>query len=309
MDEFIVGAEREVMPFLNVGVTYMHRELGRTLEDVQIVPYSAILDPPPPAIRTSASTSSTTRTQPYFPKPTRNYDAVTLKVEKRLNDNWQLLASYTWSRLWGNYEGYFRRDNGQSDPFVTSAFDFPYLSRPTTRSIPGLAVHAAKRACCPATARTSSNVYGSYRLRYGLNFGLSLKAQSGIPITKLGYNEIYGNGGEILLEPRGESGRGPSTTNVGIHFDYPIDLKMVSPGLEGKTLELSLDVFNLFDQQEGVNFEYEYEVGGTVNPPEWLTEAPYEIAVCGEACINPDFAKPTDYMDPRQIVLAARVRF
>ena len=34
-------------------------------------------------------------------------------------------ASYRWSRLWGNFEGFFRNDNGQSDPAITSLFDFP----------------------------------------------------------------------------------------------------------------------------------------------------------------------------------------
>jgi hypothetical protein len=311
LDEFIVGAEREVIPFLNVGVSYMHRALGRTLEDIAIVPYSAILD----TLATHEEFGEyiiDNPGAPYWPKPTRNYDAVSVKVEKRLSNDWQVLASYTYSRLRGNYEGYFRRDNGQSDPFITSAFDFPYLynTAPHERDYEIWEYTAATDGVLPSDRPHVLNVYGSYRLNYGVTIGLSLKVQSGIPITKLGYNENYGNGGEILLEPRGASGRGPKTSNVGLHVDYPIDLTKTASGIGIKTLELSVDVFNVFNQQEGVNFEYEYEIGGTVDPQEWLLNPPgqYDIKACPD-CVNPDFKKPTDYMDPRQIVLALRAGF
>ena len=305
LDEFIVGAEREVIPFLNVGLSYMHRALGRTLEDIAIVPYSAIIDTSAAGHQEFGEYIIDNPGPPYFPKPTRNYDAVTFKVEKRLHNDWQVLASYTYSKLRGNYEGYFRRDNGQSDPFITSAFDFPYLLDPDVWQ------YTSENGPLPSDRPHVLSVYGSYRLRYGLNLGLSLKVQSGIPITKLGFNENYGNGGEIVLEPRGGPDgdrRSPATGNVGLHLDYPIDLAMLGPGMAGKTLEVSVDVFNLLDQQEGINYEYEYEIGGTVNPPQRLTEPPYTMVPCPD-CVNPDFGKPVDYMDPRQIVLALRLHF
>jgi hypothetical protein len=34
-------------------------------------------------------------------------------------------ASYRYARLRGTYEGFYRDDNGQSDPGITSLFDFP----------------------------------------------------------------------------------------------------------------------------------------------------------------------------------------
>ena len=41
------------------------------------------------------------------------------------SNNWSLQASYRWSRLRGTFEGFFRDDNGQSDPGITSLYDFP----------------------------------------------------------------------------------------------------------------------------------------------------------------------------------------
>jgi hypothetical protein len=85
---------------------------------------------------------------------------------------------------------------------------------------------------------------------------------------------------------------------VGVHLEYPIALNTAV-----KTLDVSLDVFNLFDRQTGVDYEYQSELGGTVNPPPGLGIEP-----CPE-CADPDFGKPTDYQDPQQILLALRAHF
>ena len=45
-------------------------------------------------------------------EPTPDYDAVEVFADKRFGDNWRLQASYRWSRLEGNIEGFFRNDNG-----------------------------------------------------------------------------------------------------------------------------------------------------------------------------------------------------
>ena len=76
-----------------------------------------------------------------FPKAVRNYDAVTVYFTKTFADLWLAQASYTWSRLYGNYSGLFRPETGQLDPNINSDFDL--LSLTTTAT-----------ARCPATART-----------------------------------------------------------------------------------------------------------------------------------------------------------
>ena len=54
-----------------------------------------------------------------------DYNAFELEADKRFSNNWSLQASYRYSRTTGNFEGFFRNDNGQSDPGITSLFDFP----------------------------------------------------------------------------------------------------------------------------------------------------------------------------------------
>jgi len=291
VDEIVVGAEREVIPFLSVGLSYMHRRLGRTLEDVQVVPYSDLL-----AGEDFGEYVITNPGPPLFPEPRRDYDAVTLKVEKRLHDAWQLLATYTWSRLWGNYEGYFRRDNGQSDPFITSAFDFPYLSDPDVWQ------YTSESGSLPSDRPHVFGAYGSYRLGMGLEIGLRLKVESGTPITKLGYNYIYASEAEILLESRGASGRTPTTSDVGLHLEYPIVLCRDPARLGIKAVEVSLDLFNIFNQQKAVYVDDIFEFGGSVQGE------PYGPEACAE-CANADFGKAWVFQSPRQAVLAVRARF
>ncbi|MCK4413796.1 MAG: TonB-dependent receptor [Candidatus Eisenbacteria sp.] len=290
-DEFIVGAEREVIPFLTVGLTYLHRELGRTLEDVQEVAYSELL-----AGADFGEYVITNPGAPLFPEPKRDYDAVTLKVEKRLRDNWQLLASYTWSQLRGNYEGYFRRDNGQSDPFITSAFDFPYLLDPEIWQ------YTSASGPLPSDRPHVFSAAGSYRLGNGLDIGLRLRIQSGTPITKLGYNYYYASESEILLEERGASGRTPTTKSVGLHLGYPIAIPEGIFGLGIEQVEASIDIFNLLNEQEEFYVDTMAEVGGSVQGP------PYSPTAC-PSCANPDFGKAYAFQGPRQIRFALRARF
>jgi len=293
-DEFIVGVEREAIPHLTVGLTYMHRELGRTLEDVQEVAYSDLL-----ADSSFGEYIITNPGAPLFPAPKRDYDAVTLRVEKRLHDNWQMLASYTWSRIWGNYEGYFRRDNGQSDPFITSAFDFPYLLDPDVWQ------YTSANGTLPSDRPHVFNAYGSYRFGNGLDVGMGLKIQSGTPITKLGYNWIYDTEAEILLEERGESGRTPATTDLGLHLEYPIILSEDASSMGIKAIEVSLDVFNVLNQQKAVYIDDLYEIGGSVQGPPY---SPDWAGPCAE-CANEDFKKAWAFQPPRRMVLALRARF
>ncbi len=283
-DEYIASVEREVLPFFNIGVSYINRRLGRTLEDVALSTYSGILNG-----TESFGSYFITNPSPELgsPKPSRNYDAVTLKLDKRLHESWQMLGSYTWSRLEGNYEGYFRRENGQPDPFITSLFDFPYLKDPDIFKYlieDGLLLNDRTHVF---------NLFGSYGFDFKLKAGLSFKVQSGIPKTKLGFNEVY-LGAEIPIEERGGSGRTPTTTDIGLHFDYPL-------GLGGSNIDLIFDVFNIFNQQKELDYEHEFERGGAINPA--LGGGPFPEFE------NPDFGKPVVFQQPRQIRFAARTRF
>ena len=59
-----------------------------------------------------------------FATPIRRYQAFELEANKNFSHNFLLRANFRFAKLYGNYEGLFRNDNGQSDPGISSLFDF-----------------------------------------------------------------------------------------------------------------------------------------------------------------------------------------
>jgi hypothetical protein len=137
-NEWVVGGEYTVVRGLDVGVRYVHRDIGRVLEDVQSYPLVAtslglpgaatadyVLTNPGPGTRVVQDLPGVNIS---FESPVHTYNAVEFTANKRLANHWSLTSSYRWSRLTGNFEGFFRNDNGQSEASRRST-----TIRPTTR--------------------------------------------------------------------------------------------------------------------------------------------------------------------------------
>ena len=188
-----------------------------------------------------------------FPLVVHNYKAVEIEVNKAFANNWMLRANWRIARLSGNYEGAFRNDNGQTDPNISSLFDF-------TNGFIGML--GQQYAVGPLnTDRTHVvNVYASYvfssTFLKNLELGAGVNFQSGTPINKLGDHPSYGNSGEVPLGGRGALGRMPVTGTVNVHLDRPFKVT------EKSQLHLTADLFNitnnkvvtLYDQSYQINF-------------------------------------------------------
>ena len=103
------------------------------------------------------------------PKPERTYDAITLSVNKRFSKNWLARASYTYSRLIGNYDGLYQAEQNYFAPNGNNAYDTPDLyanqngplpnDRPHLAHVDGFYTHADRqrrhhlRACRSRRAR------------------------------------------------------------------------------------------------------------------------------------------------------------
>jgi outer membrane receptor protein involved in Fe transport len=321
-DEFVVGFDREVLPHTSVGVNYIHRNTGRVLEDVANCPSAAYFEDSTSGICNSVAyiltnPSSATPINPdviaadprfadvSFADPKHVYDAVQFSWNTRFTNNWSMLASYQWSRLRGNFEGFYRDDNGQSDPGISSLYDFPQ-NDPTYTSIgvPQFGFEGDIRflgdpnGILPLDRPQQFKVFGQY-LWGNLNLGLGLFAGSGAPLTPLTTSPVYGNGGEIPDAARGSGIQTVDGFKTRTPFQRQVDFQAAYDWKLGgeRRVTLLADVFNLFDQQivQGYDNFTSLTFGGGPNP---------------------NFGQPTSQIlagpqiqTPRQIRIGARFSF
>jgi hypothetical protein len=178
-----------------------------------------------------------------FPNPVRKYKAFELELNKRFSDGWQLLSNFRIASLRGNYEGHLRNDNGQTDPGISSLFDF-------TAGDFNLLGDQFAVGPLNTDRRFNSNIYGNYSFvkdrgfltaNYltGLNLGLGFHMESGVPISNFLPHPVYLNAGEIPVGGRGSLGRTPFYAQVDLHADYPWNIN------ERAKLTFIADFFNV----------------------------------------------------------------
>ncbi len=212
-----------------------------------------------------------------FPNPSRIYKSGEFIVNKRFS-NLQFYGSYVLSKLYGNYQGSFRSDNGQQDPNISSMFDFTNSDgRLTGQDIPGV---------LNSDRRHQFKLFSNYVWR-NFNVGASWLPTSGTPITNLLAHPAYLNAGEIPVcpngtftcpgGPRGAYGRTPWTYDFNFHADYTIKLG------ERARLKFIADLFNVFDEQKAIRVNQWSQLNGGTPNPDFLKPGlqqfadPYEI--------------------------------
>ena len=160
-----------------------------------------------------------------FPDPVRKYKAFEFELNKRFANRWQLLSNFRIASLRGNYEGHLRNDNGQTDPGISSLFDF-------TQGLFNLLGDQFSVGPLNTDRRFVSNIYASYgfsrnhtgwngRFLNGLNLGMGYHMESGIPISEFLPHPVYLNAGEVPVGGRGKLGRTPFFNQLDLHADYP----------------------------------------------------------------------------------------
>jgi hypothetical protein len=311
VNEILTGFEYEARPGLNLGVRYIHRDIPRVLEDVQPFPMVAfdlglpgtqsidyVLTNPGPSTSVQGDLGAA------FETPIHRYNAVEVTADKRLSNRWALQASYRYSRLRGTYEGFFRDDNGQSDPGITSLFDFPTNDPSyTSVGVPQFGYRGDVRLLgalgagpLPLDRPHQFKAFGNYGFDMGLNLGIGLIVSSGKPLTALAANPVYDSPGEIPETARGAGfqtvdgflTRTPTQYDTAIHADYRLRL--------GRKEHISLlaDVFNLFNRQIPLDYDPN-------------TETTFQV-------LNPDFGQASRFNlsqleTPRQIRIGVRYEF
>jgi len=307
INEFLLGGEYEVRPNLSVGAKFSYRDLGRVIEDFLIIDSGGYF------IANPGSGLGTTMTFYDYstveaPKAKRTNTSIELSARKKFSNNWQVLSSYVWSRLEGNYDGTFQNSTGQLDPNINSAFDYADFLVNADGRLSNERVHQWK-------------FDGSYEVPRGalsgLNLGLSTRWLSGFPLNAYGHSFLYANW-EYYLVPRGSAGRGPSDWEADLQVSYPVRFG------GNKRLNLFMDIFNLFDRQEAIQLDERYNLiedggcsgipesacnhdNGIVTNPGTLTPV-FTISDPRATATNPDYLnKGMAFTAPRSIRLGVRL--
>ena len=180
-----------------------------------------------------------------FPDPVHIYKALEIEVNKRFSNNWQLLSNVRFASLRGNFEGHFRNDNGQTDPAISSLFDF-------TEGEFNLLGDQTAVGPLNTDRTTVFNIYANYvfskdsgfgRSLAGLNLGFGLHGESGVPINEFLAHPVYNNQGEVPVGGRGSLGRTNWFTRLDLHADYRWNLS------EKTRLVFIGDFFNVTNSQ------------------------------------------------------------
>lgn len=269
-EEYVAGAEYEVANNLSLGIQGIYRRLGRVIEDISVDGgNSYFITNPGGWYYENPVTGIPLDTPAFFPRPSRIYRAIELKMNKRFSNNWQMYASLLWSRNKGNYGGLFRQDNGQLDPNITSLYDLPDLLN-------------GAYGLLPNDHKWQFKMYGSYRFNFGLITGLNMSWYTGTPISMMGAHSTYGPN-ERFVTPRGSAGRTPTINRWDLHLEYPMHFGNMD-------LAFIVDVFNLFNTQKALTVDQEWTIMDQ-NEAAGLTPE--------EQKTNDDWGKPTSFQSPR----------
>ena len=317
-NELVLGFERELSAGTTFGVRYVFRNMPRVLEDVANCPMAAyeraatagacatvdyILTNPSvdTPINAGAIAGDRSFAAVKFDDPVHKYNSLEFTLNKR-GANWNTMTSYRYSRLRGNFEGFYRDDNGQSDPAISSLYDFPTNDPTYVGQFPGsgdIRFLGLADGILPLDRPHQVKLYGNYTFTMGLNLGAGINLSSGKPLTQMVANPNYSSAGEIPTTPRGAGIQTVDGFMERTPFESQLDLQASwSRSLGGKKITFLADVFNLFNQQRITNYDQNLQLNAG---------AP-----------NPDFGKPVNsllsgtppqFQAPRNMRVGVRFEF
>jgi hypothetical protein len=233
--ELVFGLEHELSARMSLSGRYVHKQIDRAIEDVGVIdPFLGevfyIANP-----GEGAATHIVGEEFPSLPKVKRDYDAFELKLRKRFSNRWEADASYTLSRLYGNYPGLASSDEiARTAPNVTRLFDAIYMA------FDDHATPVFGRLNTDRPHQFKANVYYQFPTQTGVS--ATFVVASGIPISR---QTNMGSTTPVFYDGRLTDGRTPVFNQTNLQLQQDIRL----PGSE-KRFQVTVNVLNLFDQDE-----------------------------------------------------------
>ncbi|WP_226663678.1 TonB-dependent receptor [Microbulbifer aggregans] len=221
-----------------------------------------------------------------MPDLKREYTAVDLFLERPFDGKWEARVDYTYSKLQGNNEGQVKSEFGQDNISKTQDWDVAEIM-------------AFSDGYLANDRRHQLKLRGSYALTEELMIGANMSIKSGMPVSCLGlynpdgtideasdaadpvgYGPSYHTCFGSVAEPGKE--RTPWTRNLDLGLTYV-------PAMLDDKLTLSLQVFNVLDEQKATQLDVTSEDG------------PYTV--------SNTYKVPLAYQTPRYAMLTATLNF
>ncbi|MEX2660902.1 MAG: hypothetical protein WD227_03185, partial [Vicinamibacterales bacterium] len=296
--EIQLGASREFnsssFGAFVLGARYVHKNLVRTIEDVGVnvplVGTQYYIANPGEGITLSLNDPSI----PGFPKAEREYDGLELSLDRRFANRWALFASYTLSRLYGNYSGLASSDeNGRTSPNVNRFFDA--IENQFDRN--GNLVFGRLGTDRPHQLKAQV----IYQLASNTTFGLNQRIASGLPTSE----EANITGG-IPFFPYGRGSMGRTDvlwdTDLSVFQDFRFG---------GRALQLGVTVLNLFDRDAVTRLDNtRTRASLPVSSATFFGGWDYEGVVAANLNnIDPKFGQANQWQAPREIRFTAKFTF
>jgi hypothetical protein len=266
-DEFVAGYARPLGSAWSAELWGMYRDVGDIMEDIS-----------------ADGLGNGPFHVAQLPDAYRRYKAVTFELTRTpVNDRLRHLsinASYTWSRLTGNWDIDF---SSADSPFYNSSFigDGPGVLITDNRDgiLRGDRTHVAKIF---ATIEPVNHLRAGTYVRYQSGGAWEARVLPDANVSSSSYIRYWESAG---------SRRMPSWLNVDLLAAYDFDLGPVKLGLEGRIL-------NVFNKQVETSVDDRLYLLRPSNDPS-VPRPP----------VNPAFGQGLTFSDPRAYVLTAIVRF
>lgn len=246
--EYTIGLERELWRNFLISGRYTHKQVDRAVEDIGVFNAQGseayIIGNPGMGLVCEVSRDAG---RPCI-KAERDYDAVEIRLDKRAA-KYFFNASYTWSRLVGNYSGLASADEeGRTSPNVNRFFDLPFMGyaatgRPENGVLPTDRPHVFK-------------AFGGYTFNWGGNntnnttVSAFTTFQSGTPITT--QFSLY-SVDSAILKGRNDLGRTEMFTETDLFVSHRYRF-----GRDNRfALEPYISIRNLFDEDNVINKQFD----------------------------------------------------
>lgn len=274
--EYTFGFEQRVSNDSLFSARYTHKNVDKAIEDIGVFNAQGseayIIGNPGYGLHCTVSTASNLPCA----KAERKYDAVEVRYDKRAT-NYFFNASYTWSRLFGNYSGLASSDEGgRTSPGVNRFFDLPPLGF-TADGDPDNGRLATDR---PHVFKA----YGGYSFNWNdtnvnrTTVTAFTTMQSGTPLTTI-YN-LYGLG-TTILNGRGDLGR----TEMFTETDFSVNHRYKFGRDNRFTLEGYMNITNLFNERNQLtaqtNISNTQFAGGSATSALVVGGCPNAVPGCG----------------------------